>query len=296
MALRREEDVRAAAALGIAPPVHLPFREAPHRGYGSAPELFSETRADDGIAADLAPADRGADRRGQAGSSSSPPRRSAAMSITSRPVQALRGLDPLLADPVVARLSLHGARGCARREPLAAPFFANFAEPAMHPRPGGAGPEARRLRGLCQPDRLPVRRRGRPRRAPRPGGGHASASAGRRRGGAADVPASMPAEPRAPKVRWPTREALAARRALIGGAHIAPIRALAATRSAAERGAPVPAPDPWMAASARGCCSSSRRPARRCCAPASSPATARTARPRTCSASSPRPGSAGPTR
>jgi LmbE family N-acetylglucosaminyl deacetylase len=56
MALRRDEDVRAAAALGIAPPVHLPFREAPHRGYGSAPELFSNTRADDGVAAELAPA------------------------------------------------------------------------------------------------------------------------------------------------------------------------------------------------------------------------------------------------
>ena len=56
MALRRGEDVEAATALGIAPPVHLPFREAPHRGYGSAPELFSDTRADDGIAADLAPA------------------------------------------------------------------------------------------------------------------------------------------------------------------------------------------------------------------------------------------------
>jgi LmbE family N-acetylglucosaminyl deacetylase len=56
MALRRAEDVHAAAELGIAPPRHLPFREAPHRGYGSAPELFSETRADDGIADDLAPA------------------------------------------------------------------------------------------------------------------------------------------------------------------------------------------------------------------------------------------------
>jgi LmbE family N-acetylglucosaminyl deacetylase len=55
MALRRAEDIRAAAALGIAPPVHLPFREAPHRGYGSAPELFSDTRPDDGAAADLAP-------------------------------------------------------------------------------------------------------------------------------------------------------------------------------------------------------------------------------------------------
>ncbi|MCB4805438.1 LmbE family N-acetylglucosaminyl deacetylase [Methylobacterium brachiatum] len=56
MALRRAEDVRAVEELGIAPPLHLPFREAPHRGYGSAPELFSAPRADDGIAADLAPA------------------------------------------------------------------------------------------------------------------------------------------------------------------------------------------------------------------------------------------------
>ncbi|MCJ2144644.1 PIG-L deacetylase family protein [Methylobacterium sp. E-066] len=56
MDLRRSEDVRAAAELGIAPPRHLPFREAPHRGYGSAPELFSAPRADDGIAAQLAPA------------------------------------------------------------------------------------------------------------------------------------------------------------------------------------------------------------------------------------------------
>ncbi|MCJ2059281.1 PIG-L family deacetylase [Methylobacterium sp. J-048] len=56
MALRRTEDVCAATELGIAPLRHLPFREAPHRGYGSAPELFSETRTDDGIAAALAPA------------------------------------------------------------------------------------------------------------------------------------------------------------------------------------------------------------------------------------------------
>ena len=34
MALRRGEDARAAAELGIAPPRHMPFREAPHRGYG----------------------------------------------------------------------------------------------------------------------------------------------------------------------------------------------------------------------------------------------------------------------
>ncbi len=56
MALRRGEDDRAADALGIAPPLHLPFREAPHRGYGSAPELFSGVRDDDRIDLDLAPA------------------------------------------------------------------------------------------------------------------------------------------------------------------------------------------------------------------------------------------------
>lgn len=56
MALRRAEDAEAARHLGIAPPVHLPFREAPHRGYGSAPELFAPPRADDTVAAELAPA------------------------------------------------------------------------------------------------------------------------------------------------------------------------------------------------------------------------------------------------
>ena len=40
MALRRAEDAAAQAVLGTAP-VHLPLREAPHRGYGSAPELFA---------------------------------------------------------------------------------------------------------------------------------------------------------------------------------------------------------------------------------------------------------------
>ncbi len=48
MALRRREDEAACAALG-AEPRWLPFREAPHRGYGSAAELFGEVRADDGI-------------------------------------------------------------------------------------------------------------------------------------------------------------------------------------------------------------------------------------------------------
>jgi LmbE family N-acetylglucosaminyl deacetylase len=56
MALRRAEDAAAARELGIEAPVHLPFREAPHRGYGSAPELFSAVRADDRAADDLAPA------------------------------------------------------------------------------------------------------------------------------------------------------------------------------------------------------------------------------------------------
>ncbi|CAA2140989.1 MULTISPECIES: PIG-L family deacetylase [Methylobacterium] len=49
MALRRDEDRHAAEALGIAPPLHMPFREAPHRGYGTAPELFAEPRGDDDI-------------------------------------------------------------------------------------------------------------------------------------------------------------------------------------------------------------------------------------------------------
>lgn len=53
MALRREEDRRAAEALGIAPPLHLPFREAPHRGYGSARELFADPRDDDDIVDNL---------------------------------------------------------------------------------------------------------------------------------------------------------------------------------------------------------------------------------------------------
>ncbi|GJE73538.1 1D-myo-inositol 2-acetamido-2-deoxy-alpha-D-glucopyranoside deacetylase [Methylorubrum suomiense] len=56
MALRRAEDVRAAEALGIEAPVHLPFREAPHRGYGSAPELFAELRPDDSVGLNLADA------------------------------------------------------------------------------------------------------------------------------------------------------------------------------------------------------------------------------------------------
>ena len=55
MALRRAEDLAACAALG-ARAVHLPFLEAPHRGYGSAPELFGPRRDDDRVADDLAPA------------------------------------------------------------------------------------------------------------------------------------------------------------------------------------------------------------------------------------------------
>lgn len=46
MALRRAEDEAAGAALG-ARVVHLPLREAPHRGYGSAPALFGVLRPED---------------------------------------------------------------------------------------------------------------------------------------------------------------------------------------------------------------------------------------------------------
>ncbi|WP_375460593.1 PIG-L deacetylase family protein [uncultured Enterovirga sp.] len=48
MALRRDEDARSCAALG-AEPAWLPFQEAPHRGYGSAPELFAALRDDDAV-------------------------------------------------------------------------------------------------------------------------------------------------------------------------------------------------------------------------------------------------------
>jgi len=57
MALRRAEDADAMAALG-AEPVWLPFREAPHRGYGSARELFGAAQDDDGIVDALASAIR----------------------------------------------------------------------------------------------------------------------------------------------------------------------------------------------------------------------------------------------
>lgn len=54
MALRRREDEAAARALGLSPPRHLGFREAPHRGYGAASELFADPRGDDAVAPDLA--------------------------------------------------------------------------------------------------------------------------------------------------------------------------------------------------------------------------------------------------
>jgi len=48
MALRRAEDSKAAWVLG-AEPLHLDLPEAPHRGYGSAPELFAGVKATDGV-------------------------------------------------------------------------------------------------------------------------------------------------------------------------------------------------------------------------------------------------------
>ena len=54
MALRREEDWAACAVIGAAP-VHLPFHEAPHRGYADAPALFGLRRTDDPMADRLAP-------------------------------------------------------------------------------------------------------------------------------------------------------------------------------------------------------------------------------------------------
>lgn len=52
MALRRAEDVAACAILGCEP-VHLPFAEAPHRGYDNAAALFGHHRTGDGVAAPL---------------------------------------------------------------------------------------------------------------------------------------------------------------------------------------------------------------------------------------------------
>jgi LmbE family N-acetylglucosaminyl deacetylase len=53
MALRREEDRNACATIG-ATQACLPFPEAPHRNYGSAPELFGPTHADDDIGTPIA--------------------------------------------------------------------------------------------------------------------------------------------------------------------------------------------------------------------------------------------------
>ena len=55
MALRRQEDARACARLGVEP-LWLPFREAPHRGYATAAALFAGLRADDDSVALLTPA------------------------------------------------------------------------------------------------------------------------------------------------------------------------------------------------------------------------------------------------
>jgi len=142
MALRRDEDIRAAAELGIAPPVHLPFREAPHRGYGSAPDLFSDTRPDDGIAADLAPAI--AELIGV----ESPDLLLAPQAIGGhvdhvQTVRALRSLDP--AEPILWwRDFPYTVRDTVPKAPLAELFTA-LAEPAMR-----LGPDAQaRKRAAC---------------------------------------------------------------------------------------------------------------------------------------------------
>lgn len=53
MALRREEDRRALAVLGV-PGRHLGLLEAPHRGYGSPAELFAGRHPDDAVGEELA--------------------------------------------------------------------------------------------------------------------------------------------------------------------------------------------------------------------------------------------------
>lgn len=49
MALRRNEDRAAAAILGVTDLRWLDLPEAPHRGYGSVPELFGAIRPDDDV-------------------------------------------------------------------------------------------------------------------------------------------------------------------------------------------------------------------------------------------------------
>ena len=56
MALRRAEDLAAAALLGFDEVLWLDLPEAPHRGYHSAPELFGALRPDDGVVGPLAEA------------------------------------------------------------------------------------------------------------------------------------------------------------------------------------------------------------------------------------------------
>lgn len=55
MDLRRAEDRRACSLLG-AEAIHLPFAEAPHRGYASAAALFGPRLETDGMVEELAPA------------------------------------------------------------------------------------------------------------------------------------------------------------------------------------------------------------------------------------------------
>ena len=55
MALRRDEDAAACITVG-AEPRWLPFPEAPHRGYESAPALFAGLHGDDDIVMRIAPA------------------------------------------------------------------------------------------------------------------------------------------------------------------------------------------------------------------------------------------------
>lgn len=53
MALRRAEDERFAALAHVSDLLHLPYPEAPHRGYNAAPELFAGMHMDDHVWGDL---------------------------------------------------------------------------------------------------------------------------------------------------------------------------------------------------------------------------------------------------
>ena len=215
MALRRAEDVgrRRGARHRAARPSAVPGGAAPglRRRRGA---VRPTPVADDGIAADLAPALAGADRRRE-------PRPRPRPSGDRRPCRPCPGGPgaaqprPPRADPVVARLPLHGPR---RRPEGAARRRCSRPSPSRRSRLD-AGRRRPGKRAACAAYASQIGfqfggEAGLDARLAREGGHRALPPVGRARLGGSR--ASMPAEPQAPK-SLADPDALAARRALIGG-------------------------------------------------------------------------------